>query len=140
VELPGARFVAPGAQVAWDGEQLTVNLLHIGQGTPGRELANTMPPSATIFFAQFGVNLLRAVPSLSGEGHAEDMLPEPSEQEAAAMITMLDAGALALASVDIHKNHLINAPGEGFAIGPVSPFGPEDGLVGSRCLVTVSLT
>lgn len=140
VEVPEVKFVAPGAEVAWDGEQLSVNFSTIDQGIPGQPFGGTMPPTVTYFAVQFGINLLRVVPGLSGEGDYESMLPTPQEQEAAANTTMNDAAMLTLASVDIHKQHLINDPNEGYAIGPVSSFGPQGNLVGSRCLVTMNLT
>lgn len=140
VELPETQFVAPGADIAWEAEQFTVNLISMEQGQPGRAFAGTMVPKTTLFYATFAVNLLREVPGLSGEGHVQDMLPSPEEQQAAAFETINDAAMLALAAADVHGGYKITGPGEGFAVGPVTPFGPEGNLVGSRCLVSVSLT
>ena len=139
VDVPGVRFVSPGADLAWDGEQLSVNLLGIDQGGAGVPEGVTMYPTATRFAAQFSVMLIREVPALSEDSRLENMLPSPQEAQAAAERTINDAGGMALASVAVHAQYLVSGPGEDFVVGPVAPFGPQDGLVGTRCLVTLAV-
>ena len=139
--LPQAQFVAPGSDVSWDSESLTVWLQDIGQGQPGAQFSGTyMPASVTNLYATFNVQILRAVAGLSGGGGIDQMMPEPEALMASALVTLNDAEQLLKAAVAIHANYSFTGPGEGYVIGPITPVGPEGGLVGTRCPIQVSVT
>lgn len=140
VDLPDARFVSPGTDLAWDGEQLTVNVTTIDGGIPGQPQAGTVYPTTSLLSAQFTISLLRVVPSLSGGGTADDMIPDPAELQQSAEEVANDMLCLARAGIQIHGEYKLTSPGDGFEVGPVSSLGPEGHLVGNRMTITISLS
>lgn len=139
VTLPERQYVAPGALVPWDGEQLVVNLQQIQQGQPGAPfLATPQPASATVLAAQWAVSLVRPAPMIESEPLQQ--IPSAEDIGVAGSEGMLDAAQLVLAAVAIHAAHSLTGPGQGFAIDGCSPLGPEGGLFANRLLFTLSLS
>lgn len=140
VEIPERHYVAPGNLIPWDGEQLVVVLQQISQGQPGKPYVETYVPGAEILMAQFAVALLRVVPALSGEGFTGGMIPGAADLGGAGVAGVEDAQKLVTAAMNIHADRdITEAALQGFAVGPCTTLGPEDGLAGPRLLVEVNL-
>ncbi len=140
VSLPERQYVAAGSLIVWDGDQMTVALMNVGQGQPGQAFAQTMIPEAVTFFASFSVNLVREIQVVNTEGFAAMEIPTAEEQNTDGQATIGDAQALILAASAIHRAHRLSGVGEGFVIDGLQPVGPEGGLAASRLLISVSLS
>jgi hypothetical protein len=139
VELPERQYVAPGQGIPWDGEQLVVTLMSVGQGQPGAPFSGTYRPGAELLMAQFAVAIVRTVPSLSGESFAGPMTPSAEELGTAGLAAMDDAQALIKAAIALHAAESVTGLGMGFEIGDCAPVGPEGGMTGHRQLIAISL-
>lgn len=128
------RYVSPGNGVAWDGEQVTVNLVEISQGKVGRPSQLPTGPQAVTYYATFAVMVVRAVPVNDGI-----VAPDPLDLNAAGQQGMLDAALLTLASSKIHADYTLTRSGEDFVVGPVSTLGPEGGMAGTVLRLEVNL-
>lgn len=140
VTLPERRYVAPGSQIVFDGEQMTVCLMGMAQGQPGQGYGQTMVPEALTIWASFSVNLVREVSVVNTEGFAAMEIPTMAEQDADGQAAIGDAQALILAASAVHRSYALTGPGEGFVIDGLQPIGPEGGLVANRLLISVSLS
>ncbi|HWF25174.1 MAG TPA: hypothetical protein VG275_06995 [Solirubrobacteraceae bacterium] len=140
VSLPSRQYVTPGSMVPWDGEQLTVSLMGIDQGRPGGTVTTSIVPQATIFYASFSVNLIRAIPTINTEGFSAGETPTAEDLGASGGQLLDDAAQLVLAASAFHQAYLLSDPGVDFVVGPLSPVGPEGGLAGSRMLLSLSLS
>ena len=140
ITIPERQYVAPGAQIAEDGEQLVVALQSIDQGSPAQPFAGTYIPGAEILQATFAVQLIRVIPALYGEGPAGAMIPDAADLGESGVSTVEDAAALVKAAIAIHAAHEVTEGGlMGFTIGPCTPVGPEGGMAGSRLYIAVNL-
>lgn len=141
VDVPERQYRPPGTLVVWDGEQLTVNLMGIGQGQPGHGYGQTIvPPQALVFYASFSINLIRAITVINVEGPEDIEIPTAAEMDADGVKLLADAQALVLAFSQIYQRYQVTAIGEGMVLDGLQPVGPEGGLAGSRMLVSVSLS
>jgi hypothetical protein len=147
VDLPPTKYVASGSQLAWDGPQLNIMLMGLHRGQPAAPVLTTVHPYTLVWAAQFGIHLVREVPVISGEGTLEAMLPPEAELNASGEEVIDDAEALAEAAEAIHLASLqgnslvaITGPGEGFAVGEISPMSVAGGLVATRLTLMVSLS
>jgi hypothetical protein len=147
VELPPTKYTAAGSQLAWDGPQLNILLMGLHRGQPGQPLQTTVHPYGLVWAAQFGIHIVRTAPVISGEGTLEATLPQEKELNESGEEIISDAAALAEAAEAIHLASLqrnspiaITGPGDGFAIGEVSPMSVAGGLVATRLTLTVSLS
>jgi hypothetical protein len=147
VDVPPTKYVAAGSQLSWDGPQLNIMLRGLHRGQPAAPVLTTVHPYALVWAAQFGIHLVREVPIISGEGTLEAMLPPEAELNTSGEEIIADAEALGqaaeaihLASLEPHNPVAITAPGEGFAIGEISPMSVSGGLVATRLTLTVSLS
>lgn len=138
ISLPDRRYVSPGQIPAWDGEQLTVNLIGVAQGQPGMPLATSFSPTAAHYHAQYGLSLLRAVPVIESEGPLMLQVPDGEQITEASSEILGDAAALVKAGQRIHQSYLATSAGEGFMF-ELQTVGPEGGLAGHRLLVTLSV-
>jgi hypothetical protein len=139
VDPPVAQYVASGL-VPWDGESLTVSLGDVNQGQPGAPYAGTYVTGVeTTLAVALGVQVLREVPVISGDGYGQMMVPGAAQLNAAGLQTFSDAQALLQAAVNIHVAYEATGPGEGFAIGPLITLGPDGGLAGVRLQLHLSL-
>ncbi len=140
VTVPERAYIAPGQVAVWDGEQLTVTLTGIGQGSPGKPDPGTFVPGAEILQAGYAVYLIREVPGLSGEGAIQGQLPSAEELDESGQQTVADAQAMFDAAMAIHADHTITeAALQGFSVGELSTLGPEGGLAGVRLPIGINL-
>lgn len=139
VAVPETRYVSPGSIPAWDGEQLTVNILRVEQGQPGVPQGGTM--FRAVFFATFGISIIREVPALYGDGQpGVAMIPNPADLQVAGSASFDDAAALILAATAIHESYVYGDPQEGFEIGPVTSLGPQGGLAGQQIQLAITVS
>jgi hypothetical protein len=139
VALPARRYVAPGQGIPWDGEQLVVTLMSIGQGQPGAPFSGTYRPGVELLMAQFAIAIVRTVPGLSGDSFAGAMTPSAEELQTAGLAAMDDAQGLIKAAIALHAAESVTGLGMGFEIGDCAPVGPEGGMTGHRQLVAITL-
>lgn len=137
IELPCKQCVAPGSIPAWDGEQLTVNLVRIEQGQPGMPSAGT--EYHPVFAAAFGISLVREVCALHDAASAGSMVPTQDAIQADGVAAFQDAAALIRIATQIRESYTFTSPGEGFNVGPCTALGPAGMLAGQQIIVTVSL-
>jgi hypothetical protein len=148
VELPERQYRAPGSQIVWDGEQLTVRLLGLHQGQPGAEIGFGMHPAAVNVNAQFAADLVRAVPgsTLGLDGSLDELLPSAEQIDPEGAVLLADASALLKAATAISladydstgTAYGVVFPGESMVVGPLQTVGPEGGMAATR--LTISLT
>lgn len=140
VKVPSRQLVAIGQIPVWDGAQLTVNLLGIDQGQPGRPFGGTyQPPSASVVAARFSVSLIREIPVVKG-GPRAARVPDAATMTTFGAQIIQDAAALVQASIAIHQAASITSQGQGFEVGPCVPVVPDGGLAGSVITINVSLS
>ena len=139
--VPSIQYVANGT-IPWDGESLTVNLGTFVQGQPGQPFSGTFPDGGigtNLTLAVF-VQILREVPvPKDGPGNTLIMPSEP-QLNASGVQAFSDAAGLVQAAIAIHASYEATDPGEGFALGDLTPLGPEGGLAGVRLALHVSLS
>lgn len=139
--VPDRAYVAPGGQVAEDGDQLVIALQQIGQGQPGRPDPGTYVPGAEILMAQFSVQLIHAIPALHREGSVDMMIPSSEDLGESGVRLVGEAEALVNAAMNIHASQLVTEGGlQGFSVGPCVPIGPDGGMAGSKLIVDISLS
>lgn len=136
IELPDLRGVVPGALVAFDGAQLTVNFVNITRGVGPTPDPGYMEPQSLVQWYNFEINFLREVASLQQDGGGSvdinNAIPSMDELGTDYDTLAVDAAALWAALVTIHANALIVPINIPFLYGPLGSVGPEGGLAGSR--------
>ena len=139
VKIPERVYVPPGALPVWDGEQLTVSLMGIGQGQPAAQEPQSFIPQAVNYYATFSVNLVRAITMISTEGFITGEIPTAAQMGADGAVLLADAAALIQATSAVHTAYTLTTPGEGFAMEGLMPIGPAGGLAGMRVLLSFSV-
>src|SRR6516162_3799237 len=84
IVLPDMVYVAPGAEVAFDCEQLTVNMTRIISNMQTQDTPYPTMSALMISSAEFFATLVRCVPTLSDQG----VPPSPADSAAAASLIM----------------------------------------------------
>jgi hypothetical protein len=141
IQVPDRRYVAPGGQIAEDGDQLVLVLATISQGQPGRPDAGTFVPGSEILAARFTVQLIHAIPALHDAPTAGMMIPGEEELGESGVRLLDEAEALVNAAMAIHAEQLVTQGGlQGFSIGPCVPLGPDGGMAGTQLPVEISLS
>ena len=126
VALPSRVGLVPGGLVAFDDDQLTINLLRIPQGLPAQAVSTYHHPAATTYNYEFAVYLLRNVKSLTAAAKAPtptalandfDLLATDMEQMVNAMSMIAAQGSVVPVMIP-------------FTWGPPTTVGPEGKLAG----------
>lgn len=131
VTLPTNQGLVPGALLAYDGEQLTINWLDITMGSPGVAESTSQSTYRLLFYYEFSISLLREIHVPTGEG-SDGGIPTMTEMTDDFTMLVNDAEQLLAAAVAIHTQYLVVGPNIPFAYGPLSSLGPEGGLAGCR--------
>jgi hypothetical protein len=127
--LPTVRYVAPGQVVAFDGEQVTTNLLRVVAGRPGADDAEQSSAGFTIMYAEILFVIVRDTPTIQDGNMGNVLPPSPVALNTNAQLMMQDAAFLTQAMIDmvtidkVFRNH-----GFPVNIGPVTTVGPEGGV------------
>ena len=136
VRLPERVGLVPGGSVAFDSDQLTVNLEGITRGVPGRPDGQWETPASTIQYVQFDVYLLREVATVKdGLPGGDTTAPTVSQLSNDFSRLAADAANLWAAIVAIHASYALAPAGAPFVYGPLLPVGPEGALSGCRVSV-----
>jgi hypothetical protein len=129
--FPSRVGFVPGAQVAFDGDQLTVNWLGMSVGVPGQESTRSVDPNQILLFYEFEINLLRQVRTLTGRGRTGG-IPTPVELSDDALTLMADGPILLATVITLHLESAVVERRIPFKYGPLSALGPEGVLAGVR--------
>lgn len=135
VEMPSRVGLVPGGMVAFDGDQLTINLTGITRGFPGRPDGTALNPTLTKMFYDWDITLIRTVSTVSGQGPDGGI---PTQEDLTADFDNLvpDAVALWNALIAIHVEALIVPINVDFMYGPMTTIGPEGDMAGVRMPVS----
>ncbi len=136
ISVPERQYLAPGADVVFDCEQLTVRIARI---IPGMQGADTTFPVVTHCAlrktAELYVTLVRCVPTMHDNGDP----PTVDEYNQSSIITFDDAFALRVALENIEHNHLLVPVNVPCTIGQLNTLGPLGGLAAVDMMFSVEL-
>ncbi|MDE1904833.1 MAG: hypothetical protein KGH75_00090 [Rhodospirillales bacterium] len=124
----------PGALLAYDDDQLTVNWLTVPLGMPGHDVTESVTPFNVLLYYTFSITLVRKVHVVTGAG-TQGGIPTTAQLDADAVAVSTDAALLLAAVQTIRSESLLVTYGTPFAYGPLTSVGPEGGLAGSRIAV-----
>lgn len=133
VELPPVQYVAPGATVAFDGPQVTVNIVRIERGQPGG--ATDQFVQLKLWFAEFQVIIIRATPTIQENGDPPSVvdLNLSSKENITDLRTLAEAIDAILASYEWQPR------GSAIEAGPATPLGPDGGIVAAMITILAEL-
>lgn len=132
--VPARVLVAPGADPAWDCEQLTVQVVRPSvQGVPGQEGILGRPVGLPRF-VELRVELVRETPPAGATINGEPQPPAADALQACAQELLDDADALRAA---LTPAAVVGDAGAGRSVyvAPVQLNGPAGGLVSASVLV-----
>ena len=128
VVLPLLQYVAPAQLVAYDDEQLTVNIPQLLNGRPGTGNASQQQDSwSSEHCVEFQISLTRMTPGLTEQGN----MPLIADLVASSAQHAKDMQAVYRAMMDIRFAGLWVDNQRPFAILGVRAYGPEGYMVGS---------
>lgn len=136
-DLPAARYIAAGQvqALAADGEHLAIAFSTLQRGAAATSRGPASPGkgagASPLVRADFMLRLLRCVAVVDDEGHA----PPVAQIHADGLRLLQDPGRIldALYAWAETEPHNLTVD-----FGPVEPVGPEGGLAGHLCRVTLS--
>lgn len=136
VSIPERVYAAPGMDLAFDCEQLTVHCSRIISNFQG---ADTPYPVQTHKLirksAEYYVTLCRCVPTIRDDGSP----PSPDSLNAAAKVMMSDMRGLRVALETIEHKHLMVPRNVPVTLGQVTTMGPLGGIAASQIMYTLEL-
>lgn len=136
VVIPERVYVAPGADIAFDCEQLTVNLSRIISNFQGADTPYPVQQHKILRkSAEYSITLCRCVPTLNDNGTA----PSTEALGDAANITMLDMVSLRRAIETIEHQHLLVPRNVPVSLGQAQALGPQGGIASAQIMYTVEL-
>jgi hypothetical protein len=136
VPIPERVYVAPGLDVAFDCEQLTVHLSRIISNFQGADTPYPVITHAIIRkSAEYYITLCRCVPSMNDDGSA----PSPESLSAAANVVMGDMMGLRKAIETIEHQHLLVPRNVPVTLGQANTIGPLGGIATSQIMYSLEL-
>jgi hypothetical protein len=136
IATPERQYLAPGANVVFDCEQLTIRIARI---IPGVQGADTPYPVVTHSklrkTAELFVTLVRCVPSMNDDGSP----PSVADYTAAAEVSFNDAMALRIALENIEHQHLLVPRNVSVTVGQLNTMGPLGGFAAVEMMYSVEL-
>lgn len=133
--LPEIQYVAPGNEVAYDCELLTVHLVRILSNYQGTDTTFPSPYALLVNSAEFNVTMARCVPVLDEQGN----LPPMSELSDSAGGLMRDARAMRRAMEQVVQFCDVAPRNVPQTVGAVQTVGPQGGMAGIFGMYTVQL-
>jgi hypothetical protein len=134
--VPERQYLAPGSDVVFDCEQLTVRIARV---IPGMQGADTTFPVVTHSklrkTAELFVTIVRCVPTMHDNGDP----PTVDEYMASSQITFADAFALRVALENIEHQHLLVPVNVPCTVGQLNTLGPLGGLAACDMMFSVEL-
>lgn len=126
--LPTTQYVAPGQTVAYDGEQVTANILRVFAGHPGAE--DAVEYAGFVYTSiEMMVVIVRDSPTLQDVLGGDPAAPSAAALQANAQLMAADVQNLTQALVNIRDSNVLGTGGMPVHIGPVMTVGPEGGVV-----------
>jgi hypothetical protein len=135
VALPETRYVSPGQSVAYDDEQVTVNLLRIFGGQPGAE-AEVQNAETTTRGVELQVTVVRNAPTVP-DGVEGPTIPSVRDLQKSAQANMRDVATLRAVLEDIRRQYTLVDRGVPFGITPVVTIGPQGGVVAASGTIAI---
>lgn len=126
IDLPERRYVTPGVQPAYDGEQVTVTVLALRNGQPGNETQVPRFACAGPLYASLRVEVIRCTPTVDEDGYA----PEAADLDASAMLVLSDVESLTRHLPGIAQT--IAGQGSPVLVANAVPVGPDGGYAGAQ--------
>lgn len=137
--LPTVQYVAPGQTVAYDGEQVTTNVLRVFAGRPGAEDPVEYSSGFIYMSVEMMVVIVRETPMLEDGVGGAAVIPNPTAIQANAQLMLQDAQNLVQSLIDIVEQKALGNYGMPVTIGPVTTVGPEGGVVAVTGTLTMPL-
>jgi hypothetical protein len=126
IDIPEVAYIAPGNEVVWDCEQLTLHLTRIIGGYPGTDSPVPQPHALLMNSAEFFATIVRCIPVVGDNGQ----LPDQADVVAGAQGLMRDARAIRRAFEMIDQEHLVVPRNVPSSIGQVVSQGPQGAYAG----------
>jgi hypothetical protein len=135
IAVPGITCLAPGNEVAFDCEQLTVNLSRIISNFQTQDTTFPTYAAQMMSSAEFYITLVRCIPTIDDSGR----MPSPQSQSDAAGVIMRDSRALKRGLEKIKQQHLVVPRNVPETVGELRTIGPSGGFAASTVMYTVML-
>jgi hypothetical protein len=136
IVVPDRQYVAPGSDLVFDCEQLTVRLTRI---IPGMQGSDTPVPAVTHRrlrkSCELFVTMVRCIPTMHNDGSP----PKVAEYEPATQVMFNDAIALRIVLEDIEHKHLLVPPNVPVSVGELRTVGPLGGFAANEMMYSVEL-
>lgn len=126
VIVPDLVYIAPGNEVAWDCEQLTLNLNRVLGNYEGADTPFPTQHALLMNSAEFIATIIRCIP-VRDEGGG---MPSAQEMSDAAGVLIRDARAIRRSFEIIDQHHLVVPRNVPLTVGPVNTVGPMGGYAG----------
>jgi len=136
ITLPTTQYVAPGSVIAYDGPQVTTNIVTISAGQPGTQ--DPYQQTFVYFSVTLQVVIVRDTPTLT-EVAGRAKIPSPTAIQASAQEMLNDVTALAQTLVNCKERGILTPPGVPATVGPIATEGPEGGVVATVGLFMMPL-
>jgi len=124
IPIPAVVYLAPGNEVAWDCEQLTLHMTRIITNYEGGDAPSPVAHALLMSSAEFVATMVRCIPVPNDNGD----LPDPADVTTAAAQLLKDARAIRRGFERIDQFHLVVPRNVPVTIGPVSTQGPQGGF------------
>lgn len=140
-KLPKVQYVAEGAQVPWDGEQVTVIVGGIAPGLPSSPgAASSRPRGAFPMTTTLTLELVRSrAAGLSRQGGRQTALPSKSQSARAGEAYGADLTRVLEILLAIRENGSVVSHATKIGLPSVRPTGPDGDLVGTAGTVAILL-
>jgi hypothetical protein len=135
VTIPDRVYCAPGADLVFDCEQMTVHLSRIISNFQGNDSPYPAPHAIRRKSAEFYVTLVRCVPTMEEDGEP----PSPAGLTTSAGVIMNDAMALRVALETIDAQHSLVPRNIPTTVGQLNTIGPLGALAATQIVYTVEV-
>jgi hypothetical protein len=135
ISLPEVVYLAPGYEIPFDCEQLTVHLTRIISNYSGTDTPFPQPHATLMQSAEFFATMVRCVPVVQDDGS----MPNPAELTTAARLLMGDARAIKRGFEKLAQKHIVVPRNVPVTVGPLNTIGPSGGFAAVTCSFTVQI-
>lgn len=136
VTLPTVQYVAPGSNIAYDGPQVTTNIVRIFAGNPGSQ--DPFEQTFVFFSVELQVVIVRNTPTLEEIG-GRVKVPSTTQLKTSAQEMLADVTALTQTLINCKQRNILCSAAMPAIVGPIATEGPEGGVVATVGLFTMPL-
>lgn len=133
--IPERVYCAPGMDVAFDCEQLTIHLSRIITNFQSQDSPRPIMHAIMRRSAEYFITLVRCCPTINDDGSA----PDVQDMENTSAITMNDAMYLRQSLEAIDAQHLVVPRNIPTTVGQLNTIGPMGGFVANQIMYSVEL-